>query len=85
MGNAAPQIGIVRAVAIVRTAQGETITLLNPRVNPRVIDESARTDEQYEGCLSFFDVRGMVPRPLALQVGTKISMAGARSRLLSMA
>jgi peptide deformylase len=64
MGIAAPQIGIDRAAAIVRTVQGETITLLNPRV----IDESAESDEQYEGCLSFFDVRGMVPRPLALQV-----------------
>ena len=27
-----------------------------------------RPDEQYEGCLSFFDVRGMVPRPLAIEV-----------------
>lgn len=34
-------------------------------LNPRVISESAETDEQYEGCLSFFDVRGIVPRPLA--------------------
>jgi peptide deformylase len=27
-------------------------------------------DEQYEGCLSFFDVRGLVPRPLQLTVET---------------
>jgi peptide deformylase len=40
------------------------VTLLNPRV----IEESPQTDEQYEGCLSFFDVRGMVPRPLVLHV-----------------
>ncbi|MEU5157954.1 peptide deformylase, partial [Glycomyces sp. NPDC021274] len=26
------------------------------------------TDEQYEGCLSFFDVRGLVPRPLKITV-----------------
>ena len=26
------------------------------------------TDEQYEGCLSFFDVRGKVPRPLSIEV-----------------
>ena len=25
-------------------------------------------DEQYEGCLSFFDVRGLVPRPLEITV-----------------
>lgn len=64
MGLAAPQIGIDRAVAIIRAAKGETITLLNPRV----IEESTETDAQYEGCLSFFDVRGMVPRPLTLHV-----------------
>ena len=64
MGLAAPQVGIGRAAAIVRTPGGETITLLNPKIT----DESAETDEQYEGCLSFFDVRGMVPRPLAIEV-----------------
>jgi peptide deformylase len=56
MGIAAPQIGIGRAVALVRTPDGETITLINPRVI-----EEAPGDEQYEGCLSFFDVRGWCP------------------------
>jgi peptide deformylase len=64
MGLAAPQIGIGRAAAVIRTPDGETITLLNPRI----CDESAATDEQYEGCLSFFDVRGKVPRPLSIEV-----------------
>jgi peptide deformylase len=64
MGLAAPQIGIGRAAAVVLTADGDSITLLNPRV----IDQSTETDEQYEGCLSFFDVRGMVPRPLEIEV-----------------
>ena len=64
MGIAAPQIGINRAAAIVRTVDGDTITLLNPRV----IEASPEMDEQYEGCLSFFDVRGLVPRPLVLHV-----------------
>ncbi|WP_405084492.1 peptide deformylase [Microbispora sp. NBC_01389] len=64
MGVAAPQIGISRAVAVVRTPDGETITL----INPRIIDESTEMDEQYEGCLSFFDVRGMVPRPVCIEV-----------------
>ncbi|PWK90316.1 peptide deformylase [Lentzea atacamensis] len=64
MGVAAPQIGIGRAAAIVRTPDGELITLLNPHV----IDEAVEQDQQYEGCLSFFDVRGKVPRPLAIQV-----------------
>jgi peptide deformylase len=64
MGLAAPQIDIGRAVAVVRTPEGETVTLLNPRI----CDESAEVDEQYEGCLSFFELRGMVPRPLAIEV-----------------
>ncbi len=64
MGLAAPQIGIGRAAAVVRAPGGETITLLNPRI----CDESAEADERYEGCLSFFDVRGMVPRPLSIEV-----------------
>jgi peptide deformylase len=33
-----------------------------------VVGASAETDEQYEGCLSFFDVRGLVARPLRLLV-----------------
>ncbi|WP_322777806.1 peptide deformylase [Frankia sp. Cas4] len=64
MGIAAPQIGINRAAAIVRAPNGETVTLLNPRI----VEESPDSDEQYEGCLSFFDVRGLVPRPLTIHV-----------------
>ena len=41
MGLAAPQIGIGRAAAIVRTRDGETPTLLNPRIT----DESADRDD----------------------------------------
>jgi peptide deformylase len=64
MGIAAPQIGIDRSVAIVRTPDGETITLLNARI----IEQSGDQDEQYEGCLSFFDVRCMVPRPRRIEI-----------------
>jgi len=64
VGMAAPQIGVGRAAALVRPPGGPPIVLLNPRV----VEESSRTDEQYEGCLSFFDVRGLVRRPLTLHV-----------------
>src|SRR3974390_1052826 len=64
IGLAAPQIGVGRAAALVRSPDGDSVTLLNPRI----IDESAETDEQYEGCLSFFDVRGLVKRPLRIEV-----------------
>ncbi|MFI8932594.1 peptide deformylase [Streptomyces sp. NPDC053474] len=68
MGLAAPQIGIVRAAAAARPAVpgAEPIVLLNPRITAA----SDKMDEQYEGCLSFFDVRGMVPRPLRITVET---------------
>jgi peptide deformylase len=65
MGIAAPQLGVDRAAAVVRSAdRAEPIVLLNPEV----VAESGEVDEQYEGCLSFFDVRGVVPRPLWLDV-----------------
>lgn len=64
MGLAAPQINIGSAVAIVLTPDGSEILL----VNPRIIDESSERDSQYEGCLSFFDVRGKVPRSLSIEV-----------------
>ncbi|MBW0275268.1 formylmethionine deformylase [Nocardia sp. MH4] len=64
MGIAAPQIGISRAAAIVRTPNGDTITLFNPRI----VETGGGEDEQYEGCLSFFDLRGRVPRPLTIHV-----------------
>ena len=66
MGVAAPQVGIPRAAAIVIPPDpgAEPVVMLNPQV----IRESAESDEQYEGCLSFFDMRGLVPRPLHIEV-----------------
>ncbi|MCX4522297.1 peptide deformylase [Streptomyces anulatus] len=68
MGLAAPQIAIGRAAAVVQppSPAAPAIVLLNPRIADRSNDE----DEQYEGCLSFFDVRGQVPRPLRITVET---------------
>jgi Polypeptide deformylase len=74
MGIAAPQIGISRAAAIVIPPDpgAEPVVMLNLAV----ISESAETDEQYEGCLFFFDVRGLVPARCA-------SRSPARSRTAS--
>ncbi|MFF3350635.1 peptide deformylase [Streptomyces sp. NPDC002779] len=67
MGIAAPQIGIGRAAAVVQPpGDAPAVILLNPRITDRCDD----VDEQYEGCLSFFDVRGLVPRPLKITVET---------------
>ncbi|MGC4806629.1 peptide deformylase [Micromonospora sp. DT233] len=66
VGIAAPQLGVAWAAAVVRPPDrtADPVILLNPRV----VDSSADTDEQYEGCLSFFDHRGLVPRPLRIDV-----------------
>ncbi|MER5349056.1 peptide deformylase [Kitasatospora sp. NPDC002551] len=68
MGIAAPQIGIGRAAAIVRPASPDAPAIV--LLNPRIADSSDEADEQFEGCLSFFDVRGLVPRPLRMTVET---------------
>jgi peptide deformylase len=68
MGLAAPQLGIGRAAAVVRPHESPDapIVLLNPTIAGR----AEESDEQYEGCLSFFEVRGLVPRPLWIDVAT---------------
>ncbi|MFI7087643.1 peptide deformylase [Streptomyces anulatus] len=65
MGIAAPQIGIGRAAAIVVPPDEASPVIL---LNPTVVESSAETDRRYEGCLSFFDVRGIVPRPLHILI-----------------
>jgi peptide deformylase len=66
MGLAAPQLNLGWAAAVVRPSDpnAQPIILLNPRV----LETSSESDEQYEGCLSFFDVRGVVNRPLWIEV-----------------
>lgn len=61
MGLAAPQIGIPRRACLVRSpAEPEQIVLINPVVT----DQGPTGAPQFfEGCLSFFSVRGRVPRP----------------------
>jgi peptide deformylase len=89
VGLAAPQIGLPAAAAVVRPPDrdAEPVVLLNPRM----VGESEDTDEQYEGCLSFFDYRGLVVRPLWIEVeharydGTRMitSFEQAMARLVS--
>jgi peptide deformylase len=64
IGLAAPQIGVNRCAAVVQAPDQPSLVLYNPRI----VDASRDTDEQYEGCLSFFDVRGTVRRPLRIDV-----------------
>ncbi len=64
VGVAAPQIGIGCAAALVVLPNGDQVTLLNPRI----VEESSESDARYEGCLSFFDVRGKAQCPLTIWV-----------------
>ncbi|MEV4758778.1 peptide deformylase [Micromonospora sp. NPDC049559] len=66
LGLAAPQIGLSWAAAIVQPPDREAEPVV--LINPRVVDATLESDEQYEGCLSFFDSRGLVARPLRLDV-----------------
>ncbi|MEV5433157.1 peptide deformylase [Streptomyces sp. NPDC052701] len=68
MGLAAPQIAIGRAAAVVQPPDPGTPPIV--LMNPRITDRSDETGEQFEGCLSYFDVRGLVPRPLRITVET---------------
>lgn len=63
MGLAAPQIGVDAQVVMVRPHGNEPFFLVNPRVVRR--DGQVR---DFEGCLSYFDVRGEVPRSQMITV-----------------
>jgi peptide deformylase len=64
VGLAAPQIGRSLSIAVVRPVGNYPVRL----INPRIVSVSSQTDVQYEGCLSFFDYRGLVRRPTSLTV-----------------
>ncbi|WP_093802096.1 peptide deformylase [Streptomyces sp. Wb2n-11] len=66
MGIAAPQIGLGRAAAVVVPPGDDSSPIV--LLNPTIVETSTETDRQYEGCLSFFDVRGLVPRPLHIVI-----------------
>jgi peptide deformylase len=64
MGLAAPQVGFSRAAAVVEMPGERPLVLYNPSI----VAVSDEEDEQFEGCLSFFDVRGRLSRPLRIDV-----------------
>jgi peptide deformylase len=66
LGLAAPQIGIDWAAAVVCPPDPEAPPLVLH--NPRIVGESVDHDEQFEECVSFFDMRGVVSRPLLVEV-----------------
>lgn len=61
-GLAAPQVGILRRIAVVDTGD-EIIELINPE-----IIETEGEQEEVEGCLSVPDVWGVTRRPMRVKV-----------------
>ncbi|MCX7615228.1 MAG: peptide deformylase [Clostridiales bacterium] len=63
VGLAAPQIGILRRIAVINTPEGEWFEL----VNPEIISSSGAL-EDVEGCLSIPHTFGIVERPETITV-----------------
>ncbi len=62
-GLAAPQVGVLRRIAIVETEDGEVIELINPQIIAK-----AGHQEEAEGCLSIPNQWGITRRPRAVTV-----------------
>ncbi|TAH33912.1 MAG: peptide deformylase [Alphaproteobacteria bacterium] len=62
LGLSAIQIGIPLRMCIIWTPQRGYIHM----ANPEILEASAQVSSEYEGCLSFFDVRGRVARPYGI-------------------
>jgi peptide deformylase len=62
VGLAAPQIGILRRIAVIDVGDGP-IVLINPKI---ISKEGSQIDE--EGCLSVPGIQGMVERPMKVKV-----------------
>lgn len=58
VGLAAPQIGESVRISVLEKISGERYVL----INPEIVDHSESKTPIREGCLSFLEYRGMVPR-----------------------
>ena len=62
-GLAAPQVGVLRRIAIVEVEPGEIYEMINPKIIAR-----AGTQEESEGCLSLPGKWGTTRRPMHVTV-----------------
>ena len=62
-GLAAPQVGVLRRIAVIEVEQGELIEL----INPKIIAYSG-TQHEVEGCLSIPGKSGVTTRPMHVTV-----------------
>lgn len=70
---AAPQMGIMKRIIIVRDDMDEkkkaTFTAL---INPVIIKAEGKIEKDYEGCLSVPSIYGMVPRATKVRIKAKL-------------
>ena len=62
-GLAAPQVGVLKRIAIVEVEPGETIVLINPKIVAYYGEQ-----EELEGCLSLPGKWGFTKRPMGVTV-----------------
>lgn len=62
-GLAAPQVGVLRALALVMLEDGSYLEIINPE-----IVEASGTQDGAEGCLSVPGIFGIVERPMKVKV-----------------
>lgn len=67
VGLAAPQLGILRRVLVVDVSRQQPELLPISLINPRIVTAEGRVVDE-EGCLSFPDLYGQVPRHTKVQV-----------------
>jgi peptide deformylase len=67
VGLAAPQLGILRRVVVVDVSRQHPEVLPISLINPRIVAAEGREVEE-EGCLSFPDLYGQVPRHAKVRV-----------------
>lgn len=78
VGLAAPQVGVLRRIAVIETEPGKLIELINPK-----IIATAGEQEGSEGCLSLPNQFGVVKRPMHVTVratdryGKEFEMSGS--------
>ena len=65
-GLAAPQVGVLRRIAVIEIEEGEVIEL----INPKIVAFSGEQNEQ-EGCLSNPGEYGITKRPMNVTVRAK--------------
>jgi peptide deformylase len=65
VGLAAPQVGSLRRLIVMRTGEDSPVTVL---CNPRIVWRSEEEESDYEGCLSIGEISVEVPRAVAIRV-----------------